>query len=126
MELPDGMTDAQQVITHFSECFYDMPGDDDVKALTTVMKRYQERLQSNTVTAEESKAGMKGANPRFILRNYLLHQAIEELQSGEDGLFLKLQQAIKEPYSGKHDAFFRKRPDWAGRKAGCSMLSCSS
>jgi uncharacterized protein YdiU (UPF0061 family) len=69
---------------------------------------------------------MRESNPRFILRNYLLHQAIEEMERGEEGLFLKLQQAIKEPYSTNFDEFFAKRPDWASKKAGCSMLSCSS
>jgi uncharacterized protein YdiU (UPF0061 family) len=69
---------------------------------------------------------MKETNPRFILRNYLLHQSIEDLEKGNDELFRKLQQAIKEPYSNKFDEFFAKRPSWASQKAGCSMLSCSS
>jgi uncharacterized protein YdiU (UPF0061 family) len=69
---------------------------------------------------------MKATSPRFILRNYLLHKAIEDLEKGDDTLFLKLQNAIKEPYSGKFDEFFEKRPSWASQKAGCSMLSCSS
>jgi uncharacterized protein YdiU (UPF0061 family) len=69
---------------------------------------------------------MRENNPRFILRNYLLHQAIEELQNGNDKLFLKLQEAMKEPYSNKYDEFLVRRPEWAAQKAGCSMLSCSS
>ena len=69
---------------------------------------------------------MQESNPRFILRNYLLHQAIEDLEKGDDTLFVKLQQAMKEPYSTNHDEFFQKRPSWATQKAGCSMLSCSS
>jgi uncharacterized protein YdiU (UPF0061 family) len=60
------------------------------------------------------------------LRNYLLHKAIEDLEKGDDSLFVKLQQAMKEPYTAKHDEFFQKRPSWASQKAGCSMLSCSS
>jgi len=60
------------------------------------------------------------------LRNYLLHQSIENLEKGNDELFRKLQQAMKEPYSHKFDEFFAKRPSWASQKAGCSMLSCSS
>jgi hypothetical protein len=56
----------------------------------------------------------------------LLHQAIEELEKGNGKLFEKLQDAIKGPYSNKYDDFFIKRPDWANKKAGCSMLSCSS
>jgi uncharacterized protein YdiU (UPF0061 family) len=69
---------------------------------------------------------MSKANPRFILRNYLLHQSIEELEKGDDTLFKKLQQAMLDPYRNKFEEFFAKRPDWASQKAGCSMLSCSS
>ena len=68
---------------------------------------------------------MKQANPKFILRNYLLHQAIEELEQGRDTLFRKLEQELKTPYDETTE-FFARRPDWATNKAGCSMLSCSS
>ena len=68
---------------------------------------------------------MNRNNPKFILRNYLLHQAIEELEKGSDTLFRKLEQELKDPYSGNTE-FFTRRPDWATQKAGCSMLSCSS
>ena len=44
---------------------------------------------------------------------------------GKEGL-LKLEEAIKEPYSDKFDVYFETRPEWASQKAGCSMLSCSS
>jgi len=36
----------------------------------------------------------------------LLHRAIEQLQTGENTLFLKLQQARKVSYSKSHDDFF--------------------
>jgi hypothetical protein len=52
--------------------------------------------------------------------------AIEELQKGQQQLFLKLQAALKDPYSKSNDAFFEMRPGWATQQAGCSMLSCSS
>ncbi|MBD1431553.1 hypothetical protein H8B06_01845 [Sphingobacterium sp. DN00404] len=90
------------------------------------MTSYQTRLKVNTCTREDSLLRMRKANPRFILRNYLLHMAIEELQRGENNLFVKLQQALKDPYSKSHDEFFGMRPDWATHQAGCSMLSCSS
>ena len=53
-------------------------------------------------------------------------ESIEDLEKGDDKLFVKLQQAMKEPYSKNFDQFFVKRPGWASQKAGCSMLSCSS
>ena len=90
------------------------------------LKKYLARIDENTFGRETAVLLMQKNNPRFILRNYLLHQAIEELEKGEDKLFKKLQQAIKDPYSKKFDEFFVKRPEWANEKAGCSMLSCSS
>jgi uncharacterized protein YdiU (UPF0061 family) len=83
-------------------------------------------MSKNNCTPEESFQKMRENNPRFILRNYLLHQAIEDLNNGDNKLFAKLEQAIKSPYSDGFDEFFKKRPDWATQKAGCSMLSCSS
>jgi uncharacterized protein YdiU (UPF0061 family) len=90
------------------------------------MKTYLERIKTNTITRDEAIARMRKNNPRFILRNYLLHQSIEQLEKGDDSLFVKLQEAMKDPYSKRFDEFFAKRPDWATQKAGCSMLSCSS
>ena len=121
-----GTEKKEEVLFHFKESFYQELKAEQAEALLSLMKNYSARMQKNTLSAEESKKRMRENNPRFILRNYLLHQAIEELEKGQDRLFIKLQQAIKEPYSGKFDEFFAKRPAWAEKKAGCSMLSCSS
>ncbi len=125
-DLPIGTNTQEEVITHFQESFYTEPTEPHSVALFNFMQLYIERLKKNPGTHEAAIQIMKAANPRFILRNYLLHQAIEELEEGKNTLFTKLQKAIKEPYSNKWDEFYRKRPDWASQKAGCSMLSCSS
>lgn len=126
MELPAGLENEEAFFEHFKESFYKEHKPEEVRSLLTVLKAYQARLLTNACSREDSLQRMREANPRFILRNYLLHQAIQELQNGEDTLFVKLQEAVKEPYSTKFDEFFAKRPDWASQKAGCSMLSCSS
>lgn len=126
MELPLELEGEEAFVSHFSESFYEAPGPEQRKVLHSVLSRYQQRIRSNSTSREASLARMQKSNPRFILRNYLLHQAIEELEKGENGLFLKLQEAMKDPYSRRFDEFFAKRPDWATKKAGCSMLSCSS
>ena len=116
----------QEMVEHFAESFYAPLEQEEREAFTNMMRRYAARRKTNATSPEEAAQRMRETNPRFILRNYLLHQAIEELERGEDQLFGKLQQALKEPYSKKHDEFFAKRPAWASSKAGCSMLSCSS
>ncbi len=126
IDLPLDPESKQELIKHFAKSFYNEPTSTEVEVLLNVLRQYQERIKKNKISREESQILMRKTNPRFILRNYLLHQAIEELQKGEDRLFKKLQDAIKDPYSNKFDEFFEIRPGWAGQMAGCSMLSCSS
>lgn len=116
----------QDFVLHFQESFYKELKEDEIVMLNSLMKTYVERIKTNTISREESLLIMRKSNPRFILRNYLLHQSIEQLERGDNTLFVKLQEAMKDPYSNKFDEFFAKRPEWATQKAGCSMLSCSS
>jgi uncharacterized protein YdiU (UPF0061 family) len=127
IELPlDEALTGPAVVRHFENAFYTPPTPIQTELLTTLLNTYRSRILVNSISREESVSLMKAANPRFILRNYLLHEAIEELQSGKNELFKKLQEAMKQPYSANFDEFLQKRPDWASQKAGCSMLSCSS
>lgn len=115
-----------EVMAHFEESFYSELQASEAETFYNWMQVYVKRIETNAISREEATRRMKATSPRFILRNYLLHQAIEDLERGDDALFQKLQQAMKEPYSKKFDEFFKTRPSWASEKAGCSMLSCSS
>lgn len=116
----------EDVLEFFSESFYHKPTEAQKQIFVKLIADYQQRISINGISRPEAVQRMSAANPRFILRNYLLHKAIEELEKGDGQLFATLQDAIKEPYSKKYDTFFARRPSWASRKAGCSMLSCSS
>lgn len=126
IDLPSTLHTEQDILDHFKESFYQEPEAQQATDIYQWMNDYLERLEKNTISTEERIKLMRATNPRFILRNYLLHQAIQELENGENTLFSKLQEAIKDPYSNKYAEFFVKRPDWATQQAGCSMLSCSS
>ena len=126
IDLPLYMGSAEEVATYYKESLYEDLTEEQSTQLYTLTTAYLERLNKNTITRQASQDLMRKTNPRFILRNYLLHQAIEGLEKGESALFEKLQKALREPYSNKHDEFFETRPGWATQKAGCSMLSCSS
>ncbi|TDH20646.1 YdiU family protein [Segetibacter sp. 3557_3] len=114
------------ILQHFNESFYRELKEAEQEMVTTVITSYLQRIKENGSDLETTVALMRKSNPRFILRNYLLHQSIEDLEKGDSGLFQKLQEAIKDPYSNRFEEFFVKRPSWATQKAGCSMLSCSS
>ncbi len=126
VDLPSNTDKKAAMVAHFEKSFYDVLTEDQTEALYHWLTAYIMRIGSNNISRVESQERMRNANPRFILRNYLLHQSIEDLEKGDDALFVKLQQAMKDPYSNKFDEFFEKRPLWASQKAGCSMLSCSS
>lgn len=126
INLPADAGNKEDVLKFFGESFYQELSEKQSDMFFNWIQQYLERKQTNTISPGESIKRMQESNPRFILRNYLLHQAIEDLEKGDDRLFVKLQQAMKEPYSTNHDEFFQKRPSWATQKAGCSMLSCSS
>ena len=126
IDLPLAIKDEEAVANYFKQALYDDLTAEQKTALYTLISNYLDRLNTNKIKRFDSQEMMRKASPRFVLRNYLLHQAIEGLEKGDDSLFLKLQEAIKEPYSDKFDEFFQTRPEWATQKAGCSMLSCSS
>jgi uncharacterized protein YdiU (UPF0061 family) len=126
MTLPPETITEEAVTRHFAESFYELPNKASLQTLLETIQLYQLRIRDNKTSTEVSQEVMKRSNPRFILRNYLLHQAIQELEKGEQTLFLKLQEAMKTPYSDAHDEFFKLRPAWANDQPGSSTLSCSS
>ena len=126
-DLPPDLNTEEEIFQHFSGSFYSGLNASEKTDLRNLILQYSERLKSNNISRETSAEIMNRTNPRIILRNYLLHQAAEDLEKGDDKLFLRLKQAMKNPYASEgFDELVVKRPAWAESKAGCSMLSCSS
>lgn len=125
-ELPRTAADAE-VLDHFEPALYHPLEEREKEDLLSLIKAYLDRLQQNTISPEISRTIMQRTNPRIVLRNYQLHQAIEDLEKGETKRFNRLQEAMKDPYAPTgFEELVQKKPAWAEKKAGCSMLSCSS
>ena len=112
--------------TLFSTVSYGFLEDSKVKKLEHFLLSYQLRVKENTISKEESLILMRETNPKFILRNYLLYECIEEINNGKTEMLEKLTQALENPYKEVFPEFSVKRPSGYDDVSGCSMLSCSS
>ena len=126
MDLSYEKPKPEAILSHFQPAFYEYPKDDKAAMFTDWIQQYHARRNQNQLPREVIYKNMETVNPYFIPRNYLLHKAIEELEAGSDKLFREIEKAIMNPYTTTATSLFKRRPDWATEKAGCSMLSCSS
>jgi uncharacterized protein YdiU (UPF0061 family) len=117
-------TDAVEVSAHFEPALYGELPEIAATQLQHFVEQYQQCIQS--ADPSERIARMQQTNPRFILRNYQLHEAIEALEAGDDTLFRKLEAALQQPYTLLFGELNIRQPQWAQTKPGCGMLSCSS
>ena len=92
------------------------------------MRRYQKRLQKESLPDVQRAALMNQVNPKYVLRNYLAQQAIEKSEEGDHSLVHTLLDVMRKPYDEQpeYNEFAQRRPEWARNKPGCSTLSCSS
>jgi len=92
------------------------------------LTQYRERLKSETETPEARIKKMNEVNPKYVLRNYIAQMAIDEAEKGNYHLVYEMYEMLKKPYDKQpeFEKWFARRPDWARKKVGCSMLSCSS
>lgn len=97
-----------------------------LKKLQDFIEKYKLRLERNMISKEESLDLMKKTNPKFILRNYLLFECIEEIDNGQTEMLAKLTKALENPYEEIFLEFSAKRPPNYDDISGCSILSCSS
>ncbi len=92
------------------------------------LRRYTQRLATNSLSTSDRIKLMNSVNPKYVLRNYLAQLAIDKSAQGDHSLVNEILEVMRNPYEAQpgKEKFAQKRPDWARHRPGCSMLSCSS
>ena len=85
--------------------------------------KYKALLATQAQTDQQRRAKMNLANPSFVLRNYLLQEAIEKAESGDFQGVERLLERAKRPFDEPQEgATCAVKPSWAFDLC----VSCSS
>lgn len=88
------------------------------------LDEYDKRLKHNTSTTQERHEKMKAVNPKYVLKNYMLQEAIDAAHNGDYSVVEQLFTVAQTPFD-EHPEFERwaeATPDEFKNK----KLSCSS
>ena len=113
----------------FAEAAYDAALlDAEAAALDDWLRALGRQVRSEAMDADARIARMRAANPLYLPRNHLAHEAIEAATRGDMGVLGRLMQVLRMPYTEQPGAggLAARPPDWAFDTPGCSTLSCSS
>ena len=132
------LADSRADFTIFFRALCDFKIDSDNKAIKEVLDRqeldsshwprwqnsYKARLKQENRHEAERQTAMKTVNPKYILRNYLLQEAIEKAQAKDFSLVNTLLEIMQKPFDEQteHEAYAQHPPDW-GKELS---ISCSS
>ncbi len=86
--------------------------------------RYTERLRAEASPREQRQREMKQLNPKYILRNYLAQQAIEQAEKGDYSEIERLHKLLQHPFDEQpeNEHYAAAPPEWSEELE----ISCSS
>jgi uncharacterized protein YdiU (UPF0061 family) len=95
-----------------------------VAAFPTWAARYRARLLAEASDDADRKRRMDRVNPKYVLRNYLAHRAIEAARDRDFSEVARLHDVLRRPYDEQpgREPYAEPAPEW-GRRL---VVSCSS
>ena len=111
---PENDVTLHQCLSHFSHPV----------AATSWLVAYTQRTEQEEAGFRTRQQQMLSVNPCYLLRSYMLEEAIREANDGDYRLVNTLQSVVRNPFEAKDEytRYAAQPPEWAG---GIS-LSCSS
>ncbi len=93
-------------------------------AIDAWLERYRNRLEIETTPPTARQAKMRAVNPCYVLRNYLVQQAIDRAEAGDFSEVGNLQTLLQTPFEQQEG--FQSYTVEAPKLAQETPLSCSS
>ncbi|NKQ40973.1 MAG: YdiU family protein [Sulfurovum sp.] len=94
------------------------------KPMNEWLDSYDERLELNSYTQAQRKINMLQINPKYVLKNYMLQEAIDAADNGDYSIVGQLFDIAQDPYSEhkEHERWSKATPEQHRNQ----KLSCSS
>jgi serine/tyrosine/threonine adenylyltransferase len=126
--VPLGEGSDEALIEPLSGAFYSEPRAEHRARVAAWLHRYVARVRDDGLSPAERIERMNGANPKYVLRNYLAQLAIDGVANGDASMLERLMSVLEHPYDEQpeNEDLAVRRPEWARERPGCSALSCSS
>lgn len=88
------------------------------------VKRYEERLKKESLSENDRRTLMQKINPKYVLRNYIAQEVIEDVEAGSSEALEKWLQVLSHPYEEHSELDAYARPTLYEKKN--IVVSCSS
>lgn len=109
----------------YTSFFYSLSTDTidlDGKNINKWLNEYYKRLESEPISKKERLNNMRKTNPKYILRNYMIQDAIDKAQNGDFTLVNDFLKIAHDPFGEfpKYEHYTRPKPNWEALKCSCS------
>jgi len=90
--------------------------------LKSWLELYEKRLSNEEVLKEDRLASMRKINPKYILRNYMLQDAIDKAEQGDFKLVNDFLAIAQNPYGDfpKYEHYTKPNKNFKAMKCSCS------
>ncbi|MEA3497695.1 MAG: YdiU family protein [Campylobacterota bacterium] len=92
------------------------------KNINAWLGEYHQRLQQESISQEERLDKMKKINPKYVLRNYMLQDAIDAAEKDDFTLVNDFLEIAQNPF-GEHpeyEYYTKPKPEWEPLRCSCS------
>ncbi|MDX1739223.1 MAG: YdiU family protein, partial [Alphaproteobacteria bacterium] len=120
LDYTNGFRGLSQTEPLEADIFKKISDDEEFQAWTDL---WQQRIQSEDVSQEESLSLRQQANPAFIPRNQHVEEALNAAENGNIARFNKLLDVVTAPYQDRPDLQDYKQPMAAG---SCFRTFCGT